>query len=386
MLVACAPPPIAREEPSCACVAQSASCSCCSLCLWLRPVPEIVRRTARRRRVDRAALGDVRSVADRVPRVPTEPRSPEEDSRLGPARRSRRRACAVFVPLLDGHLQVAAVEHRRSGRQTSRRDTDCRRSRSTASQTHDLRLHDAGLRQLPGDSASAERLRADRAVTTLTGTFHRGLPRTRTGLMRDTSASSTTTRETGTTTTLAPAIASLPGVVAASLGRVTTVSSLQGGGSSGSIGIEALQSGSTLRVFRMAASTTGDSPGYGRPDRASPMSLQRSSPRRKNAQPRVGNRVRVRLQLGLGGAVSDAVHRSFTYDEPDSNAAVTGVLYARPERAAISDELDPSADDTGFAFSQAAATAVRGTRLPARQGTGRRSASTPASRREAPPA
>ena len=147
-----------------------------------------------------------------------------------------------------------------------------------------------------------------------------------------------------------PAIASLPGVVAASLGKSDNGVVVQGGGSGGSIGIQGLQAGGTLRVFRMAASTTGEyyqamAGPNGIVDVVAAIVSEVN-----NANLGFETEFAVRMQLDWAVLYSDPATDPFTTINP--HPAVT-VCNTRDENvAAISDELDPSNYDIGFAFSQ----------------------------------
>lgn len=146
-----------------------------------------------------------------------------------------------------------------------------------------------------------------------------------------------------------PAIAAVPGLAVASLGKSDKAVTLQGGGS---FGIQALQTGGTLRVFRMAASTTGEyyqamAGANGALDVVAAIVAEVN-----NANLGFETEFAVRMQLDWVVLYSNAGSDPFTTINPNSMPPI-GVCDTRNENvAAISNLLDPSNYDVGFAFSQ----------------------------------
>ena len=146
-----------------------------------------------------------------------------------------------------------------------------------------------------------------------------------------------------------PAIAAVPGLATASLGKSDKVVNVQGGGS---FGIQALQTGGTLRVFRMAASTTGEyyqamAGANGALDVVAAIVAEVN-----NANLGFETEFAVRMQLDWVVLYTDPTTDLFTTINPNSMPPI-GVCDTRNENvAAISNVLDPSNYDVGFAFSQ----------------------------------
>jgi hypothetical protein len=146
-----------------------------------------------------------------------------------------------------------------------------------------------------------------------------------------------------------PSIASVPAVAPARLAKSDRVVSVQGGGS---FGVQGLQAGGTLRVFRMAASTTGEyyqamvGPN-GDLDVVAAIVAEVN-----NANLGFETEFAVRMQLDWAVLYNDPTTDAFTTINPNSMPPVS-VCNTRDENvAAISDFLDPSEYDIGFAFSQ----------------------------------
>jgi hypothetical protein len=139
----------------------------------------------------------------------------------------------------------------------------------------------------------------------------------------------------------------VPGIAAAKHGG-DPFFAVQGG----SIGIQGLQTGGTLRVFRMAASTTGeyyqDMVGpNGAQDVVAAIVMEVN-----NANLGFETEFAVRMQLDWAVLYSDPDTDPFTTIDPNSDPPIT-VCNTRDENvAAISDVLDPSNYDIGFAFSK----------------------------------
>ncbi len=306
--------------------------------------------------VDRAALGEVREplpTAFRAYRVNLEALKKILASAPREGRGGDR--ALVFVPLPDGtYTQVAVEESLVMGPKLAAQyptiDT------FTFDGVADTKI--SGRMTLAGDSFQAILRPPDdfariAPLTTPTGTFHLAfLNRNRTDGADNFRFFHDDPRDPHHDDPPVPAIASLPGVVAASLGKSDNGVVVQGGGSGGSIGIQGLQAGGTLRVFRMAASTTGEyyqamAGPNGIVDVVAAIVSEVN-----NANLGFETEFAVRMQLDWAVLYSDAANDPFTTINPNSNPAIT-VCNTRDENvAAISDELDPSEYDIGFAFSQ----------------------------------
>ena len=146
-----------------------------------------------------------------------------------------------------------------------------------------------------------------------------------------------------------PRIPSVPGISLTSPDTGDTPVSVQGGGP---ISLNLLQTGDTLRVFRMAASTTGEyyqakvGPN-GALDVVAAIVTEVN-----NANLGFETEFAVRMQLDWAVLYDDPATDPFTTINPNSMPPITVCDTRNENVAAISDVLDPSNYDVGFAFSQ----------------------------------
>lgn len=140
----------------------------------------------------------------------------------------------------------------------------------------------------------------------------------------------------------------VPAIAAASPAKVDSVV-VQGGGS---LGIQALQTGDTLRVFRMAASTTGEyyqamAGANGALDVVAAIVAEVN-----NANLGFETEFAVRMQLDWAVLYTNPGGDPFTTINPNSMPPITVCDTRNENVAAISNVLNPSNYDVGFAFSQ----------------------------------
>ncbi len=300
--------------------------------------------------VDRAALGEVRQP------LPTEFRAYRLNLEalkkiLAAAPREGRGGdpATIFVPLPDGtYTQVAVEESPVLGPDLAAQYPTLKTF--TFDGVEDTKI--SGRMTLAGDSFQAILRPPDdfariTPLTTTEGTFHLSfLNKNRTDGAND-FRNHDDPRDPHHDDP--PAIASVPGVAAASPDKSDKVVSVQGGGS---VGIQALQTGSTLRVFRMAASTTGEyyqamAGPNGVTDVVAAIVAEVN-----NANLGFETEFAVRMQLDWAVLYSNPATDPFTTINPNSMPPIT-VCNTRDENVdAISDVLDPSNYDVGFAFSQ----------------------------------
>ena len=298
--------------------------------------------------VDRAALGEVRQP------LPTEFRAYRVNldalkKILAAAPREGRggEGARVFVPLPDGSFTLVAIEESpvmgaNLAAQYPGIDT------FTFDGVDDTRI--SGRMTLAGDSFQAILRPPDdfariSPLITPAGTFHLSfLNRNRTDGADNFRFNHDHPREPHHEDPPVPAIA------AATLGKTANGVVVQGGGDSGgSFGIQGLQAGGTLRVFRMAASTTGEyyqamAGPNGVVDVVAAIVAEVN-----NANLGFETEFAVRMQLDWAVLYDDPATDPFSTINPPGVTVCT----TRDENvAAISDVLDPSNYDIGFAFSQ----------------------------------